>query len=121
MPIFEISSQNGCLFLRGAYFHGVLINTCDFLLACSCDIFSPRRSFPALSNAYSCSRIGNTVGNRSIDATPAHQRKVLGTNESVRVFFSNFWICFIKRPCLDFGLYPMSIACLQLQIDTGKH
>ena len=29
MSIFEISSQNGCLFSRGAYFHGVLINACN--------------------------------------------------------------------------------------------
>ena len=29
-------SQNGCLFLRGAYFHGVLINTCNILAARSC-------------------------------------------------------------------------------------
>ena len=31
MLIFE-----GCLFLRGAYFHGVLINTRNFLVARSC-------------------------------------------------------------------------------------
>ena len=36
MPIFEISSQDGCLFLRGAYFHGVLINGCNFLAVYSC-------------------------------------------------------------------------------------
>ena len=30
-----ISSQNGCLFLRGAYFHGVLINACNILAAVS--------------------------------------------------------------------------------------
>ena len=29
-------NKNGCLFLRGACFHGVLINTCNFLVACSC-------------------------------------------------------------------------------------
>ena len=33
---FEISSQNGYLFSRGAYFCGVLINPCNFLVACSC-------------------------------------------------------------------------------------
>ena len=27
--------------------------------------------------------------------------------------FANSCICFIKRPCLNFGLYPVSIACLQ--------
>ena len=30
-------------------------------------------------------------------------------------------MCFIKRLCLGFGLYPASIACLQSQIDTGEH
>ena len=30
MPTFEISNQIGCLFVRGTYFHGVLIN---FLVA----------------------------------------------------------------------------------------
>ena len=54
MPIFKISSQNGCLFSSGAYFHGVLINTCNFLAACSCVgrlaviYFMPRCSFSAL-------------------------------------------------------------------------
>ena len=32
MPTFEISNQIGCLFVRGTYFHGVLIN---FLAACN--------------------------------------------------------------------------------------
>ena len=36
MPIFEISSQNGCLFLKGAYFHGVLISACNILVARGC-------------------------------------------------------------------------------------
>ena len=55
MPIFEISSQNGCLFSRGAYFHGVLMNACNFLVArnlivwerISCAYFRPRGSFSA--------------------------------------------------------------------------
>ena len=33
---FKISSQNGCLFSGGVYFQGVLINACNFLVACSC-------------------------------------------------------------------------------------
>ena len=33
--LFGISSQNGCLILRGAYFHGVLIDACNFPIACS--------------------------------------------------------------------------------------
>ena len=40
--------------------------------------------------------------------TPTHQCKVHGTNNPLEVF-ANFWIDFIKRPCLNFGLYPMSI------------
>ena len=35
--------------------------------------------------------------------------------------FSNPSICFIKRPCLDFGSYSVSTACLQSQIDSGEH
>ena len=36
MPIFEISSVNGCLFSWGAYFHGVLINACKQSVAEEC-------------------------------------------------------------------------------------
>ena len=42
----------GCLFLKGAYFHGVLINASNFLLACSCVgmiFFRPSGSFFANS------------------------------------------------------------------------
>ena len=35
-PIFEISSQNGCLFSRGSYFHEVLMNARNILVARSC-------------------------------------------------------------------------------------
>ena len=31
------------------------------------------------------------------------------------------WTYLERRPCLDFGLYPVSIACLQSQIDSGEH
>ena len=34
--------------------------------------------------------------------------------------FSISWICFIKRCCLKFNFYPVSIACLQSEIDRGE-
>ena len=34
--------------------------------------------------------------------------------------FSISWIYFSKRRCLKFNFYPVSIACLQLEIDRGK-
>ena len=118
MPIFEISSRNGCLFLRGAYFHGclfsrgayfhgclfsrgayfhgVLINTCNFLVACSyvgTDLaviyFSPRGSFTAIFCPIFIAFLQPEIQS-AIDQslpTPTHQRKALGTNESVRGFF----------------------------------
>ena len=61
----------------------------------SCDIFRPRGSF--LSNVYSCSRTRDTVGDRLLPTPPpAHQRKVLRTNEFVRGFcLPRFW--FVPR------------------------
>ena len=46
---------------------------------------------------------------------PAHQCKARELT-----IFANSWIDFIKRLCQSFGLNPMSIACLQLEIDTNK-
>ena len=51
--------------------------------------------------------------------TTAYHRKPLKSNKLVKDFASS-WICFIKGPCLMFGLYPVSISWLQLKIDTGK-
>ena len=45
------------------------------------------------------------------------QCKALGTTESVKGFGNS---CFIKRPCLKFDFYPVSIACLQSEIDSGE-
>ena len=44
------------------------------------------------------------------------------TKESVRVFFVVLLIsgCFTKRPCLNFNVDHVSIACLQSEIDTGE-
>ena len=68
--IFEISNE--CLFLRGAYFHGVLINTCNFFVVCSCVgmvYFRPRGYFSTnFSPMFSTTR--DTVSNRSIVANP---------------------------------------------------
>ena len=71
-----------------------------------------------LSNVYRFSITRDTVSNRLL-STPAHQRQSTGTNESVKIF-ANSWICFTKRPCLNFGYFPVLIACLQSEIDTGK-
>ena len=62
------------------------------------------------------------VSNRSVVAKPptTHQRKAYGTNDPLEVF-ANTWICFIKRLCLNFGLYPVLIACLGSEIHVGRH
>ena len=56
--------------------------------------------------------------NQSLPIPPT-SHKVLGTNKALKGF-PNSCICYIKRPCLNFGLYPVLIACLQLEIDSGK-
>ena len=62
----------GCLFWRGAYFHGVLINSFNFLVACSSVrtnklVVRPRVSFLLIS-VHSFSTTRDTVRNRSIIA-----------------------------------------------------
>ena len=32
----DVEISNGCLFSRSAYFYGVLIKACNFLVPCSC-------------------------------------------------------------------------------------
>ena len=44
--------------------------------------------------------------------TPTHKCKALGTNKSMKGFCKFF----IKRPCLKFDFYTMSIACLQSEL-----
>ena len=126
MPIFEISSQNGYLFSKSAYFHRVLINACHFLVVCSCVgtdfYFRPRSSFFFCPNIYSFSTIRDIVKNWSIVAhlLPTNIKHMEPTNPWE--VFVNSWICFfMKRPCLDFGLYPVSIACLQSEIDISRY
>ena len=72
MLIFE-----GCLFLRGAYFHGVLILACNFLVVGSCverissAYFRPRGSFSAnFCPLFIAFLQPDTVSNRSIVANP---------------------------------------------------
>ena len=87
----------------------------------SCVYLRPRGSFSANSCPIFIAFLQPEIQlaiDRSLP-TPAHQRKALGTNESVRGF-ANSWICFTKKPCLNFGFYPVSIACLQAEIDTGE-
>ena len=91
---FKIGSQNGCLFSKGAYFHGVLINTCNFLVSLivvvweqiSCVYFKPRGSFSAtfcpLFIAFLQPEIQSAIDSSLL--TPAHQHKAPGTNGSVR-------------------------------------
>ena len=59
--------------------------------------FRPRGSFLAnFCPIFMQSEVQSAI-DRSLP-TPAHQRKALGTNK----VFANSWICFIKRPCLNF-------------------
>ena len=57
--------------------------------------------------------------NRSLPTPPTNVKRLEQTN--LYEVFANSWLCFTKGPCLNFGCYPMSIACLQAEIDTGKH
>ena len=85
----------GVYFLRGAYFHGVVINACNFLIVCavvweriSCAIFRPSGSFPANFCPMFIAVLEPRYSQQSIDCcqTLAHQCKALGINESIRGF-----------------------------------
>ena len=81
--------------------------------------FRPRGSFSAISvQFYSFCATRDTVSNRC--QPPPTNVKCLEPTNPLEVF-ANSWICFIKRPYLNFGLYPVSIDCLQSEIDTGKN
>ena len=98
------------------YFHGVLIKTCNFLVACSCVGMDYSRAFSVQYYSFSAIR----GSHQSIDCCqlpPTNVKRLEPTNPWE--VFANSWICFIKRPCLNFGLYPVAIACLQSEIDTG--
>ena len=114
--IFEISNE--CLFLRGVYFHWVLINTCNFFVACSCVgtvYFRTKVIFLLIPLQCLVQPEIQSAIDRLLP-TPAHQHKVPGANESVRVIPG----CFIKRPCINFIFYLVLIACLQSETDTDK-
>ena len=83
--MFEISDE--CLLLRGAYFHGVLINTCNYFVACSCVgtvYFRPKVIFLLIPLQCLVQPEIQSAIDRLLP-TPAHQHKVPGANESVRV------------------------------------
>ena len=85
-------------------------------------LVTPRGSFPAdfhlLLIGFLPLEIQSAI-DRSLP-TPTQPHRVLETNEFMRSFCYNSWICFINRPCLKFGMCPVSIACLQSEIDTSK-
>ena len=87
MPIFKLVAR------MGAYCHGVLINACVSMQLCGNGLtviyLGPRGSF----SAHFCPmfialfRTRDTVSNRIDQSlpTPAHQHKMHGTNEPIRV------------------------------------
>ena len=78
----------GAYFQRGAYFHAVLINTCNFMVAHSCVgrvILGLEDLFLLISVQCVWFFYNQRYSQQSIDhcQPPAHQRKAPGTNESV--------------------------------------
>ena len=55
---------------------------------------------------------------RSLPTPPTNVKRLEPTNPCE--VFTNSWVRFTKRPCLNFGFYPVLIACLQTEIDTGE-
>ena len=52
---------------------------------------------------------GNTIDHWR---NPAHQAKDLGTTADPWIGYADFYVCFIGRPYLYDGLYPLSVAYL---------
>ena len=76
---------------------------------------------PRGSNVYTCSFPNQRYSQQSVDRCqllPTNVKHLEPTNPWE--VFVNSWTCFIKRPCLNFCFYPVSIACLKSEIDTGE-
>ena len=67
---------------------------------------------------YSFSTTRDTVSNRLIVVPPTNVKRLEPTN--LPGVFANSWICFAKRPCLNFCFYPVPIACYNQRWTLAK-
>ena len=125
------TSQDQCLFSKLAARMGAcLFSWCANVIFWQCTVvweritcvyFRPRGAFMLIS--VQCLQLfyNQRYSRQSIDCCqppPINVKRLEPTN--LREFVANSWIFFYQEALSKFRFYPVSIACLQAEIDTGK-